>query len=91
MGGRTSWRTLIAVECYGKVDGESSDEAVDPILEAVFERLSSDPTLGGLVMSLEPLEGDTLEWDTDQLDTSMACVTAKFVVRHQTTGRTLTQ
>lgn len=91
IGGRTSWATLITVECYGRLDAGSSDEAADPVLEAVFERLASDPSLGGQAMSVEPLEGDTLSWDFDALDSNMACVTAKFVVRHQTTGRTLTQ
>jgi len=91
IGGRTTWSTLITVECYGKLEGVSADEAADPVLEAVFERLASDPSLGGLAMSVEPLEGDTLSWDFDSLETNMACITAKFVVRHQTTGRTLTQ
>lgn len=91
IGGPTDWSTLIAVECYGKVEGGSSDEAADPVLEAVFERLASDPNLGGIAMSVEPLEGDTLQWDFDSLETNMACVTAKFVVRHRTTGRTLIQ
>lgn len=89
IGGRTSWSTLIVVECYAKLDGASADEAADPLLEAMFERLASDPSLGGQAMSVEPLEGDTLSWDFDALDSNMACVTAKFVVKHQTTGRTL--
>lgn len=91
IGGRISWATLISVECYGRLDGGSSDEAADQVLEEVFARLASDPSLGGLAMSVEPLEGDTLSWDFDALDSNMACVTAKFIVKHQTTGRTLTQ
>lgn len=90
IGGRTGWTTLISIECYGRVEGDSSDAAADPVLAAVFERLASDPTLGGLAMSVEPLEGDTLAWGFASLETNMACVTAKFVVKHQTTGRTLT-
>lgn len=91
MGGRTSWSTLVTIECYGRMEGGSPDEAADPILEAVFARLAGDPDLGGLAMDTAPLEGDTLQWDFDQLDTNLGCVTAKFVVQHQTTGRTLTQ
>jgi hypothetical protein len=90
LGARTSWSTLIAVECYARIDGDAPDAAADPIVEAVFERLASDPSLGGVAMDTEPLEGDTLSWDFDEFENKLACVTAKFLVRHQTTGRTLT-
>lgn len=90
-GGPTSWQTLVSIECYGRMEGGAPGDAADPIVEAVFARLASDPGLGGLAMDVAPLEGDTLQWDFDQLDTNLACITAKFVVQHQTTGRTLTQ
>lgn len=90
LGGRTSWRTLIEIECYGRVTGGAPDTAADQIVQDVFAALAATPTLGGLAQDVEPLEGDTLSWDYDELDASLACITAKFIVSHQTTGRTLT-
>ncbi len=90
LGGPTSWSTLINVECYGRAVGGAPDAAADGLLEAVFARLAESPMLGGLAQDVAPLEGDTLEWEFDELDTNLACITARFVVQHQTTGRTLT-
>jgi hypothetical protein len=90
LGGRTSWSTLVEIECYGR-DGANDvpGAAADQVLEEVFDSLASGPDLGYGVMDIEPLAGDTLAWDYDQLDSSVACVTARFVVKHQTNGRTL--
>lgn len=90
IGGPTNWRTLIEIECYGRVAGGAPDTAADQIVEDVFAALAAVPTLGDLAQDVEPLEGDTLGWDYDELDSSLACITAKFIVSHQTTGRTLT-
>lgn len=90
IGGPTNWDTLISIECYGRVSGGAPDAAADRIVEDVFARLASDSTLGNLAMDMAPLEGDTLNWDFDELDDSLACITAQFVIKHQTTGRTLT-
>jgi hypothetical protein len=90
LGGPTGWRTLIQIECYGRMVGGTPDDASDLIVEAVFAALGANPTLGNLAMSVEPLGGDTLSWDFDELDVSLACITARFIVSHQTKGRTLT-
>lgn len=88
---RSSWSTLIGIECYGR-DGPNDvpGTVADELVEQVFARLDGESSLGGLAMDVEPLAGDTLAWDIDEFDTSMACITARFVVKHQTTGRTLT-
>jgi hypothetical protein len=91
MGGRTSWNTLIEIECYGRNVGGAPDIEADDTVAAVFEQLDEDPTLAGQAEDVEPLEGDTLEWEIDELDSGLACITAKFIVKHQTTGRKLTQ
>lgn len=91
LGGPTTWATLIHVECYARATGSEPDAAADALLVSVFERLAQSPTLGGRVMSLEPMQGDTLSWDVDELDAKFACITAKFVVKHKTKGRILTQ
>lgn len=89
MGGRTTWKTLIAVECYGRGTAEVPDAGADAVVEAVFDRLATVPTLGGLAMDVAPFEGSTLEWDSDDMDTSQAAITAHFVITHQTTERVL--
>lgn len=91
LGGRTSWQTLIEIECYGRDGADDVPGTVaDQVLEAVFANLDAGPGLGYGVMDIEPLAGDTLAWDFEELDNSMACVSARFVVKHQTNGRTLT-
>ena len=90
-GGRTSWSTLIAIDCYGRdTDGALLGSTADLVVEGVFARLDADSSLGGLAMDVEPLDGETLAWDVEELETGMACITARFFVKHQTTGRTLT-
>lgn len=90
LGGRTSWDTLIEIECYGRDGADDVPGTVaDQVLEAVFDNLDGGPGLGYGVMDIEPLAGDTLAWDFEELDSSVACVSARFVVKHQTTGRTL--
>jgi hypothetical protein len=90
LGGRTTWNTLIEIECYGR-DGADDvpGTAADLVLELTFENLASASDLGYGVMDIEPLAGDTLAWDFEQIDTTVACVVARFVVKHQTNGRTL--
>jgi hypothetical protein len=86
-GGPTDWATLVLIESYGRMIGGEPDEASDQIVEAVFSALDFDPTLGGQVEEIAPLD---VSWDEDQLDTSLACITAKFVITHRTEGRKLT-
>lgn len=90
LGSPTLWTTLISVECYGRGTEEVPESGADEVAVAVFERLASVPTLGGLAMDVAPHEGSTLEWDFDELDTSMCAITAHFVITHQTTERVLT-
>lgn len=90
IGGPTTWATLVNIECYARATGSEPDAVADALLVDVFDRLALAPTLGGAAMSFEPLPGDTLSWEVDELDSKIACITAKFVVMHQTEGRTLT-
>lgn len=90
IGGPTTWATLVNVECYARATGTEPDAVADALLVDVFHRLALAPTLHGAAMSFEPLPGDTLSWEVDELDSKIACITAKFVVMHQTKGRTLT-
>ena len=90
IGGPTTWATLINVECYARATGAEPDAVADALLVDVFDRLALAPTLSGAAMSVEPLPGDTLSWEVDEMDSKIAFITAKFVVMHQTKGRTLT-
>ena len=89
IGGPTTWATLVNVECYARATGSEPDAVADALLVDVFDRLALAPTLSGAAMSFEPLPGDTLSWEVDELDSKIACITAKFLVMHQTKGRTL--
>ncbi|GGY68042.1 hypothetical protein [Pseudoduganella albidiflava] len=91
IGGPTTWQTLVGIECYGRGSGDQLDEAADQLVAQVFERLAQMPTLGGQALDVLPLEGDTLAWDHDEFDTGLTCITAQFVITHQTYGRTLSQ
>ncbi len=51
-GAPIDWQTRLTVECFARSVTESGDVAVDPLLQRVYERLASDPTLGGMVADL---------------------------------------
>lgn len=90
LGGRTDWSSLVQIECYGRNAGGAPDSVADSTAVAVFDSLNGDPSLGGLANDLAPLDGDTLDWDIDELDASLACITARFIVKHQTLEGKLT-
>lgn len=79
--------TTLAVECYARgAAGVSPDLAVDALLEAVYERLAADPSLGGLVQDLEPT-GINIDLDVD--GESIACATLTYTARHRADRLTL--
>lgn len=51
-GAPIDWATTVTVEIYARSVIDSGDISVDPLLEAVYDRLAQDPTLGGLVANL---------------------------------------
>lgn len=79
--------TQIAVECYARASaGTSGDAAVDALMQAVYARLMSDTTLGGLVGYLRP---DRLDFDLDADGDNTACATFTFTVLHSAGNNTL--
>lgn len=49
-GAPIDWTSRFSIECFARAAAsEDNDEAVDPLLKAVYERLAADTTLGGLV------------------------------------------
>lgn len=83
-----SWTTTVAVECYARSGSATApDVAVDALLQAVYDRLMADPSLGGAVLALQPQE---LSYDFDADGEQTTCATLVFNVRHRTAGNTLT-
>jgi|CXWL01.1.fsa_nt_gi hypothetical protein len=74
-----SWVVALAVECYQRAAvGVAPDVAVDALLEAVYARLMADPTLGGVLLALQP-QSVALDFDADAEQT--ACATLVFHAR----------
>lgn len=83
-----SWTTTIAVECYARSGAATApDVAVDALLEAVYSRLMADPSLGGVVLALQPQD---LSYDFDADGEQTTCATLVFNARQKTVGSTFT-
>lgn len=81
-----SWTSAIAVECYARTSAATTpDVAVDSLVEAVYARLMADPTLGGVVVSLQ---AQSLTWDFDADAEQTACATFVFNALQRSTGAT---
>lgn len=85
-GAPIDWASVITVECFARSVVEAGDLAVDPLLQAVFERLAADPTLGGLVGDLA-IAGVEAENTSDGKKTGWARLT--YVADHRTNNSTL--
>ena len=82
-----SWTTAIKVECYARSSAATTpDVAVDSLVADVYARLMADPTLGGVVISLQP---QSINWDFDADGDNTACATLVFNARHRSPGATL--
>lgn len=54
MGSPIDWQSKLIVECYARSTVTGGDEAVDPLLEAVYQRIAADTTLNNLVFDIGP-------------------------------------
>lgn len=87
---RTNWQTLVDVEIYGKGTGATDAmAAVDGLLQTVFNGLLADNTLGGLALDVNPADGETVRWDLDEQAERLCRATARFLVLHQSTDRSI--
>lgn len=84
-GAPLHWESTVSVECYQRAF-DDVDLALDPLIEAVFSRLMTEPTLGGAVVQITP-KGISFDYDADGQQT--ACANIVFTVRHRTNGATL--
>lgn len=81
-GAMAVWLTAIAVDCYARGSAANPvDDAVDALMGEAVERLMQDPSLGGLVGSIDP---QGIAWDFDVDGEQTACATVTFYVRHAT-------
>ena len=79
-----SWNTTIAVECYARASAQAApDQAVDALLAAVYQRLLADPTLGGQVVVLQPLQ---VAYDFDADGEQTVCAVLTLSARQRTVG-----
>lgn len=84
LGASVETLTAIQVECYARASGATApDQALDPLLTEVQQRLLADPTLGGQIAWLS-VAGAELEFDAELRD--MACATVTFTARHRPVG-----
>lgn len=81
------WTTSLVVECYARApQGTAPDVAVDALLEAVYARLLQSPTMGGVVVGLQP-QSITYDYDVD--GENVVCATLQINALQMTAGATL--
>lgn len=92
-GAPIDWLTTIVFESHarGSADVPNGDnvpgeQAALALHQAAWERLFSDPTLGGVVMDMEPGPVDV---DDDEMDSPIACVRSAVRVLHRTAAYSL--
>lgn len=85
-GAPVDWISRIAVDCYARSRTLEGDEAVDELLQSVYERLAANPTLGGVVDDIG--EPDIVA-DYDSLGQKTGWVRLTYPILHRTTGGSL--
>lgn len=79
------WAVRFSVECYARnapaAPAAAPDAALDPLVQAAYARLMTDPTLSGALLSLEP---ERLQLDFDAEGDVTACGVFTFVARVST-------
>ena len=85
-GAPIDWTTKVVVQCYAKSLTQSGDQAVDPLLAKVFERLASNPTLSGKVAYIGVPALDT-EYNAQGQKTGW--IGLSYLVQHRTSNLTL--
>lgn len=75
------WRSRFTIECYARTAAGAPDEAVDPLIVGVYERLAADTTLGGLV---DDIEGPMIEADYSSDGKKTGWVRMTYAIAHRT-------
>jgi len=87
-GAPIDWTTRLTVECYARSTDpdDNGDQAVDPLLASVYERLASEATLGGIVNDLT-VAGVQVETAVDGNKTGWVRIV--YTAEHRTYNNTL--
>lgn len=86
-GAPIDWSTVIRFDCYARgTEARSGDERAIALHASAWNRLFSNPSLGGLVMDMAPAAIDT---EDDELDTTLACAIGAVQVSHRSGAYTL--
>lgn len=85
--GPRHWSTVLVVELFARAAAEQEpDDALDPLLQAVYARLAGAQLAGGVA----DLLGDPrVEWDAAEADTALASCRLLFTVSHRTQPQSL--
>lgn len=87
MNAPIDWTTRISVECYARADSDAdADQAVAPLMNAVFARLDQTGSLQGIDVYLEP---GPIEWDFAATGENLVCATLSFTALQRTAAHTL--
>lgn len=81
-GAPVDWMSKFTIECLARAAADQSpDDAVDPLLTAVYERIAADTTLGGLVdhIGAPAIEA---EYSAEGERTGWVCLT--YPIEHRT-------
>jgi hypothetical protein len=89
LGGPYDWMTQVQVECLARAASGTADPmaAVDALLEAVWQRLStvSPAGLGAIDVRMQP----AIDWQLDDGETPVVAAVINLTVNHRTTSTTL--
>ena len=85
-GAPVDWQVQVTVECFARSSTTSGDLAVDPILEAAYERLAANPTLSGLVGDIGT---PTIRAESDAQGQKTGWIGMTYTVRQRTNNLTL--
>lgn len=87
--GVVTWRTVLTVECYARAGARGDPAAaIDPLLQAVWTRLSRLDAQALGVLGVD-LIGGGIEWQFDKAEAVLACAVIRVTVRHRTPTDTL--
>lgn len=86
--GRVEWQTTVRVACKARDDRMGTNGRASSLLGAdVYERLRTEPTLGGLADGIDP---PRISPDINFQATRLGVLNLDFPVRHSTDSRVLT-
>lgn len=82
-GGLLQWQTTVGIDLYARAAAAGDGEAaIDPLLQAVFTRLSNaTPPAGTLAWALD----NGLQWDIDEADQTLVQASLALRITHLTT------